>query len=301
MADGKTINRHAVAMVARLIEQVEDHGFHVMLTGLAYHYPADNPKWVAEQTEKEHWATQARWWRNVAQALRHSPGVFAYELISEPATGEAQVTHGLAGWSGVPHDEYCTFGRNPQIGKHGRCFVQRIVRELAGRDRDELASEWTRLMVDAIRRRGALQNDSRHLITIGMGGSPRVSTHFKTPPVLAQLDFLSPHLYPEADDNGQSKIELATHLSAMAPGKPVIVGETFPLRASAKTVERMISQICNSGAAQGWIGQYDGRRSGDPPARGQDDRAPRVFDAWYLLQRDLGMQMIDGGCPLWIP
>lgn len=42
------------------------------------------------------------------------------------------------------------------------------------------------------------------------------------------LDFISPHLYPDAADNGTAKIQLAAALSS-STGKPVIVGETFSL------------------------------------------------------------------------
>ncbi|MCA9580350.1 MAG: hypothetical protein KC416_01070 [Myxococcales bacterium] len=296
------VDRRALAHLARVVEMVEDTGLHIMLTGLGYFYPADNPLWVAQQTEEEHWNSQALWWNQVAGALRHSPGVFSYDLINEPVITN-RLKNGLAEWTNVPPDEYCTYGEVPTLGKKGTCFVQSISLEIGSRTKAEIATAWVKKMRQAIRYSGFLENDQRTLVTVGIGAEGFVSPTFRsTQAVLDLQDFISPHLYASADDDGQSTIDAAADLSARS-GKPLVAGETFTF-AGTETQKRLMSQTCHAKTVQGWIGQFDGRVFGeeaDPELKKLNPFAGALHDAWYQIQADLGPTFRSGQCPAVIP
>jgi hypothetical protein len=292
LLDATTPHREAYARFAKIIEMAEDHGLYVMVTGLNYFYPADNPLWIAEQTEAEHWETQALWWNEMATALRASPGVFAYDLMNEPyCTSTVRIEDGIAQWTGAPPDSYCDYGEDPEAGIHGTCFGQHVC--AAGNDDPGArAAEWTAKMRAAIRFTSVLPNDSKHLITVGAAGSFGLNNVFNgTPAVHALQDFLSPHLYPEVESTDEA-VELAAALSEMS-GKPLIAGETFPFG----PVEDLIRRTCDAGTVQGWMGQYDGRKRADAcPNPGPFGCL--LFNAWYDLQRDLGPTFLAGNCPV---
>jgi hypothetical protein len=153
--------------------------------------------------------------------------------------------------------------------------------------------------MSAIRHTSIFPNDTRHLITIGVAGAFLINNPFFDASVNQYLDFISPHLYPDAADNGTAKIQLAATLSA-STGKPVIVGETFPLGGDPR---RLISQTCNDGTAQGWIGQFDGRIAGETCSQpgGCSVFGPVLYDSWYRLQAAYGPAILAGGCPARIP
>ena len=150
-------------------------------------------------------ARVALWWRSMAYALRASPGVFAYDLINEPyASTLNRVIDGRVHWTNVPPDSYCDYGHWPEYGINGTCFGQHIMADGTGRDPAEIATAWTRRMRQAIRYIGWFHNDSRHLITIGVGAFGLANVFHGAPGVRAELDFISPHLYGDKRDHGQS-------------------------------------------------------------------------------------------------
>ena len=295
LIDATTPKRSALAHFARLIERVEDRGLYVMVTGLNYFYPADNPVWIAQQTEAEHWNTQAIWWNAMAATLRHSPGVFAYDLMNEPYSSGGSVADGFSRWTTVAHNEYCDYGSNPDAGIHGTCFGQYVSNGLSGRTPDEIAAAWTRKMKDAIRFTEFAPNDTRHLVTVGVGAFGLNNSFHRSPGVRQELEFLSPHLYPEGADKGDAQINLAAELAKS--GKPVVAGETFTFG----PVDRLISRTCNAGTVQGWFGQYDGRRLGDPCPAGVNPFGCALFDAWYQIQASYGPTIRSGQCPPLLP
>jgi hypothetical protein len=71
--------------------------------------------------------------------------------------------------------------------------------------------------------------------------------------VVADLDFISVHLYPR---KGKVKEALDT-LAGFAVGKPVLIEETFPLACSPKELEEFIEGSRTHAA--GWIGFYWGK------------------------------------------
>lgn len=298
LRDAATPDREALAHYSQVIEHAEDHGLRVMVTGLNYFFPADNPPWVAAQTdEAAHWATQAVWWNAMAQAVRHSPGVFSFDLMNEPYPTGGQVgADGLARYSTVAPDAYCSYGEDPAHGVHGTCFGQYVTASPGTRPAADVAAAWTQQLVQAIRTAEAKAPEvPRHLVTIGVGAFGLNNSFNSSTRVHEHLDFLSPHLYPEGD-GAQTTIDLAAGIAALTT-KPIIAGETFTFG----PVDRLIANTCNAGTVQGWIGQYDGRVLGDvcPPSGSWLGCA--LYDAWYQLQSDWGPTMRAGSCPPAIP
>lgn len=291
LRDAATPNREAFARFTKVVEMAEDRDLYLMVTGLNYFYPADNPIWIAHQDEAHHWASQAIWWNEMASALRHSPAPFLYDLMNEPAVPGNWVRDGEYWYVNVGPRAYCSYGADPDLGFHGTCFVQFITADPGTRPRSEIAATWVEKMVQAIRFTGSAPNDSRHLITVGAAGLAMTDA-FQAPGVHALLDVISPHLYPEDGDAEQVTIDFAAALSAQS-GKPLVVGETFSLPSDPT---RMITETCAAGAAIGWIGQQDGRAYGDycskPPPWGC-----AFFDLWYIQQKDLSATIRAGQCP----
>lgn len=299
LLDPATPDHEALARLANVVEMAEDRGLYLMVTGLSYFFPADNPAWVTQQTTQEaHWTAQEIWWRHVSRALRHSPGVFAYDLVNEPyANSDSRVVDGEFQFNDhAGPTEYCSYGENVDIGKHGICFGQWVTPDGGGESPEVVAAEWTRRMTQAIRYVSYFVNDGNHLITVGVGGAFNMnSPFFSSPEVQDHLDFISPHLYPSSADNGQDKIDLAETLSDY--GKPVIVGETFSLG----PVSRLISETCNADTTQGWIGQFDGRTMDETCPPTSDPWNCIFFDLWYSIQAEFGPTILAGGCPAIVP
>lgn len=290
LVDATTPDYEALARFAHVVEMTEDHGLRVQVTGLNYFYPADNPLWIAQQDETAHVATQVVWWNAMASALQHSPGVFAYDLMNEPYVGGAKVVDGVTWWTTVAPTGYCDYGADPAQGQHGICFGQFVSMALGTRTPAAAAAAWTAQMVRAIRFTPPFANDRDHLVTVGAGAFGLNNPFNAAPEVHQHLDFLSPHLYPDSD-NGQVAIDLAASLRALTT-KPIIAGETFAFG----PVARLISNACNDGSVEGWIGQYDGRRLGDPCPLGCI-----LFEAWYQVVRDYSPIIRAGACPARIP
>jgi hypothetical protein len=99
--------------------------------------------WYDALPEQARWAVQARFWRSAGRVAKRSPAVLVYELTSEPVIADAE-------------DWYCE-------EMDGYAFVQRTVRQVAGRDGSALARRWIRLLKGAIS-----THDRRHLIGLGM-------------------------------------------------------------------------------------------------------------------------------------
>jgi hypothetical protein len=231
-------DRRAFAALAALLDEAEQLHIYLDLTGnLVWRAP---PPWYDALPEQARWAVQAQFWRAVARTAQDSPAVLVYELTSEPVIGDAE------GW-------YCG-----EMG--GYTFVQRIVREIDGRDPSELARRWVRLLTGAIR-----AHDRRHLIGLGMLplGGP-----FGAANVADLVDVLLLHEYPE-DGRAREAISLVREFAAH--GKPVILGETAPLFAGADTWRSFLSG--SRSLVDGYLFFYDGRMPGELETS--------IADAWY--------------------
>jgi hypothetical protein len=236
--------RRALAALATLLDEAERLHVYLDLTGnLVWRAP---PAWYDALPERARWAVQARFWRAVARTAQESPAVLVYELTSEPVVADAD-------------DWYCG-------AMDGYTFVQRIVRQTAGRDPSRLARRWIGLLTRSIR-----AHDRRHLVGIGLlpFGGP-----FGAANVADLLDVLLVHEYPKEGREGDA---IARVRDFAARGKPVILGETAPL---LTTHERWSSFLTGSrGIVDGHLFFYEGRTS-------EEAGTSAGTDAWYAAALD---------------
>ena len=181
------------------------------VTGNLVWVPGASPKWYDRLPARRRWQVQARFWSIVSRATARSPAVLCYELTSEPTIG----THAKRWYSG-------------RLG--GLDFVQLIARKARPGNRAHLAKEWIRTLKSAIR-----SHDRTHLI--GLGLQRLTGKAFAPQNIAPLLDVLLLHLYPRTGHIAQA--EHVIHRFA-APGKPLILGETFMLRSNAATQKRFL-------------------------------------------------------------
>lgn len=229
-------NDQALARLGELLKLAERLRIYLDLTGLGCYHQQDVPAWYDRLTEAERWQVQARFWQAVASRCAASPAVFCYDLMNEPVVPGGRRPEGA--WLGPPLGD-----------KH---FVQFITLDQAGRPRPEIARQWIRHLVKAIR-----EQDTRHLITVGLVDwsldRPGLTSGFVPETIAPELDFLSVHLYPKA-----GKInEAIDTLAGFAVGKPVLIEETFPLACSPQELEAFLE--ASRRYAAGWIGFYWGQ------------------------------------------
>lgn len=256
------VDAQAVDGIKRLLKIAEKSGIHLKITGLANYNIKNRAAWYDALPEKERWQTQAFFWETVARTCADSPAVFAYDLVNEPAS------------SGKPEDGW-------YLGRMGDVeFCQRLSLTPGDRNGDDIFREWTRLMVTAIR-----QHDQGHLITMGM--LPFPGAYQAAAP---QLDFVSPHLYPKSGKVDE-EIEL---LKKFNWGKPIVIGETFPLSCSVDDERDFL--LKSRGIAQGWIGHWPDESPTELvqlKKAGTASIQNAVWLSWVELFTQLGPQMTE--------
>ncbi|HXG12627.1 MAG TPA: cellulase family glycosylhydrolase [Gemmataceae bacterium] len=229
-------NAKALDRLGKLLELAERLRLYLDLTGLGCYHKRDVPAWYDKLAEKDRWAVQARFWQAVAGRCAASPALFCYDLMNEPVVPVGKRPDG--DWLGPPF-----------AGKH---FVQFITLDQADRPRPDIARQWIRHLVAAIR-----EKDKRHLITVGLVDwsldRPGLTSGFVPAKVADDLDFLSVHLYPK---KGKINEALDT-LAGFAVGKPVVIEEIFPLACSLPELEDFLERSRKHAA--GWIGFYWGK------------------------------------------
>lgn len=228
-------DQRALDQLDRLVALAEREELSLDLTGLGCYHKADVPSWYDELDEQDRWSAQARFWEAVAARCAGSPAVFCYDLMNEPVVPGGDKPQ--LNWLG------------PAFGdKH---FVQFITRDRAGRERPEIAQQWIRKLVRAIRR-----HDQRTLVTVGLVpwslDRPGLTSGFVPEKVAGELDFVAVHLYPQS---GKTDEALKT-LRGFDIGKPVVIEEVFPLKCSAAALDTFIQRSRETAA--GWIGFYWG-------------------------------------------
>ncbi len=233
-------NAHSLDQLARLLQLAERNQLYLDLTGLGCYHKQDVPDWYDKLAEKERWDVQARFWEAVAERCKESPAVFCYDLMNEPVV------------PGGPKKRDDWLG--PAFaGKH---FVQFIALETKDRPRSEIATNWIRHLVAAIRK-----HDRRHLITVGLVpwslDRKGLTSGFIPEKVAGDLDFVAVHIYPE-----QGKVDEAIEtLKGFAIGKPVVIEETFPLKCGIDELAEFIEK--SKPIAAGWIGFYWGKTAAE--------------------------------------
>jgi hypothetical protein len=246
----------------RLLKLAEESGIYLKVTGLACYSIKDRLAWYDSMSEDDRWKTQAFYWKTIAQTCANSPAVFAYDLVNEPAA----IGKAADGW---------------YMGKMGEVeFCQRLSLNPRGRSGQVIFREWTKRMIAAIR-----EHDQTHLITMGMLPFPGA---YKG--VGQQLDFVSPHLYPETGKVNQ-EIEL---LKQFAWGKPMVIGETFPLKCSAEDERDFLLE--SREFAHGWIGHWPDISPATLETLKKSGKATihnAIWLSWVDLFKEIGPQMIN--------
>lgn len=252
-------NETALNQLARLVRLAETTGLYLDLTGLGCYHKQDVPAWYDKLDRQARWQAQAVFWEAVAGRCRKSPAIFCYDLMNEPVVpgGAGKRADWLGGAFGDKH------------------FVQFIALETAGRPRPEIAQAWIETLVAAVRRQ-----DRRHLVTVGLVpwslDRPGLTSGFVPEKVAGSLDFVAVHLYPE---EGKLDEAIETLQAFAAVGKPVVIEETFPLKASPDQFANWLRRTRPH--ATGWIGFYWG--SGPDELRRQKTIQAQLMLRWLEI------------------
>jgi hypothetical protein len=229
-------NKEALEKLRKLVKLAEDVGLYLDLTGLGCYHKADVPEWYDNLDERGRWDVQALFWQSVAATCEESPAIFCYDLMNEPVVPGGKRKDG--DWLGPAF-----------AGKH---FVQFVTLDQQDRPRLDIARQWVKHLVAAIRTR-----DKRHLITVGLVDwsldRPGLTSGFVPEKLVNDIDFLCVHLYPET---GKLEDALKT-LRGFSVGKPVVIEETFPLKCSMAEFGQFLEQSDKHSA--GCIGFYWGQ------------------------------------------
>ncbi len=236
LVDRDTPNAKALERLSKLLKLAEEHRLYLDLTGLGCYHKKDVPAWYDALSESDRWATQAKFWSEIAKQCESSPAVFCYDLMNEPVVPGGKRNAG--DWLGPAF-----------AGKH---FVQVITLDQGDRPRPEIAKLWIKTLTNAIRK-----VDRRHLITVGLVDwsldRPGLTSGFPPSKVTDDLDFVCVHLYPES-----KKVDEAIEtLKGFQIGKPVVIEETFPLKSSPEEFAEFVER--SKSHANGWIGFYWGK------------------------------------------
>lgn len=253
----------ALDQIRKLLQIAEKTGIHLKITGLACYQIKDRAAWYDALAEQERWQAQAFFWETIAETCAASPAVFAYDLVNEPAA------------VGKPADGWYT-GRMGDVE-----FCQRLSLDPGKRTGDDIFREWTRRMVAAIRK-----HDQAHLVTMGMLPFPGAYTA-----AAEELDFVSPHLYPKA---GKVDDEIKL-LQKFDWGKPIVIGETFPLSCGADDERDFL--LRSREFAHGWIGHWPDESPAELAELKKSGKATiqnAIWLSWVELFQEIGPQMTGG-------
>jgi hypothetical protein len=263
MAGPDKADPHALDQLRKLLKIAENSGIHLKITGLACYKIKDRLAWYDSMDEQDRWKTQAFFWETIARTCAESPAVFAYDLVNEPAA----VAKRADGW---------------YMGRMGDVeFCQWLSLNPGKRKGDDIFREWTKRMVAAIRR-----HDQTHLITMGMlpfPGAYKASAE--------QLDFVSPHLYPKT---GKVDDEIKL-LKQFDWGKPIVIGETFPLSCDAGDERDFL--LKSRDFAHGWIGHWPDESPASLAEMKKSGKATihsTIWLSWIDLFKEIRPQMTGG-------
>lgn len=228
-------NEKSLDRLGDLVKLAESTGLYLDLTGLGCYHKKDVPGWYDKLSEQDRWEAQAKFWQAVAAKCKDSSAIFCYDLMNEPVVPGGKRKDG--DWLGPPFGD-----------KH---FVQVISLDQADRKRPDVAKAWIKHLVTAIHK-----VDKNHLITVGLVDwsldRPGLTSGFVPKAIVDDLDFLCTHIYPE-----KGKIDEAIKtLEAFNVGKPVVIEETFPLKAPIEQFEDFLRK--SEKHAAGVIGFYWG-------------------------------------------
>ena len=256
----------ALDQLKKILKIAEKSGIHLKITGLACYKIKDRMDWYDSLDDQDRWKTQAFFWETIARTCAESSAVFAYDLVNEPAA----VGKRADGW---------------YMGRMGDVeFCQRLSLDPGERKGDDIFGEWTKRMVASIRK-----HDKTHLITMGMlpfPGSYEAAAE--------QLDFVSPHLYPRT---GKVDDEIKL-LQKFDWGKPILIGETFPLSCSVDDERDFL--LRSREFAHGWIGHWPDESPAELAELKKTGKATihnAIWLSWVDLFKEIGPQMTGRTSP----
>jgi hypothetical protein len=213
--------------VRRMIGAAEEVGVYLSLNGNNSWSPQHNPTWYDQTADHwRRWDLQARFWRRLAAIGVNTPAVMSYELMSEPIIGKS-----FRWYTG----QYA-----------GYYFVQFLAID-PDEPEQELVQAWGRMLRDAVR-----EEDPTTPITVGQ--MPVTSGPLGPMSIGSFVDLLTVHCYPS--DPAVADSVNAFNAFALA-GKPMILGETYPLVCSVATERRFLRAIRDN--ADGMHYFFDGR------------------------------------------
>ncbi len=262
LAGPGTVNPEGIALLRKVLKIAEEAGIHLMITGLACYQIDHRLDWYDTMDEEDRWETQAFFWETIALTCADHPVVFAYDLVNEAAA------------SGKPDHGWYT-GRMGEVE-----FCQRLTLTPGSRKGDEIMHTWTKRMIATIR-----QHDRETLVTMGMlpfPGAYRAAA--------AELDFVSPHLYPE---KGEVDEELAL-LQRFDWNKPIVIGETFPLKCGADEERDFL--LRSRRLAHGWLGHWPDQspaKLAERKRKGEATIHDAIWLSWVELFLEIGPQMTE--------
>lgn len=259
MVDPETPNQESLDRLAKLVALVNDIGLYLNVTGLGCYHKDAVPDWYDAMEEADRWRVQARFWEAVARTCAGNPAVFCYNLMNEPVITEGEE------WL-------------PGEGLAGKHYVQRITRDLAGRQREEIADAWAGELVEAIRR-----HDPETLVTAGVipwaHVWPNARPIFYSERVKRHFDFASVHFYPRAGEID----EALEALTVYNVGMPLVIEEMGPLHCSLTELAEFVER--SREIAQGWFGFYWGRTI-DEYREERDDLRSALMAEWLTYFRE---------------
>ena len=301
--DPGQINATGLAKFDQFLEIAEEASIYVHVTGLSEWEGPPNWSPVAIEDERTLQALES-FWKLFAARYSSRSVILAYDLANEPSVGWNKAMK--PAWNAwlqkryrTPQELAKTWGRAEQL-EPGNVPVPLPINAPGNREildfqnlREELADEWTRRQVAAIK-----SADPHALVTVGaiqwsvpslLPTGPQDYSGFRPERQAKYLDFLEMHFYPLA--NGayeyRNREEEAANLAylegivreAARPGKPVVLAEfgwdgggklDYDSRSHPFASEDQQAQYCrkavetSKGFVCGWLnwGFYD-----DPAAR----------------------------------
>ena len=121
-----------------------------------------------------------------------------------------------------------------------------------------------------------------------MGGTAMLPFPGAYKAAVPHLDFVSPHLYPKTGKVDE-EIEL---LKKFDFGKPIVIGETFPLTCSRDEERDFL--LKSRGLAQGWIGHWPDKSPeelSELRKQGTIKIDQAIWLSWVELFKEVGREM----------
>lgn len=248
MLNTATPNQAYLNRLKELADFSAVYGMYLDVTGLGAYILEDAPTWYDALNEDDRWATQAVFWKAVAQTLAPCNNIFDYNLMNEPVTPSKAVNTWVAGEP---------FG--------GYYFVQYLTQTPRGRTWETVTRSWTDILKAAIR-----EVDTHTPITIGFIGLGNISKFNE------RLDYNSIHIYPE-----DGKIDEAVAIiQSNQTNEPLVVEETNWF-GGFDNMRNFIHTTMDGGLTAGYLSHYHGETIAELEKK--TDLLSAIQREWYAI------------------